>query len=240
MFHSNDIVKHTRRGTFGVVKVVDNRGVQVVWCIPGGERISYIHKHTTKVLELAHKWTDYRRFYEGGFEALALYFDHKRRRNIMHNRGQYLDQILESWAEGEHKGLPLDDDDCTCLTRETTVLRNVITTRTLQDMQDMIGPARAALEFNHRATGRSSGVALRWLAACIEEPYTWMKAKDHPVNGKDATMQMNDELFRLAQRIVAVLEWRGFEYNREKGIRFVPIVKEITKYEPTTIIESLR
>lgn len=134
----------------------------------------------------------------------------------------------------------IEDHACSCLPRETTELRNVITGLSLKDMQGHLGPAHGALEFNYRATGRSSGIALRWLAACIEEPYVWLKAKDHPMSDRDATHYMNKELQVVAQRIVDALGWRGFEYHKEQGIRFVPIVKEVTTYESKTVVTSLR
>ena len=235
----SDIVRHKRRGTYGIVAAVDNYIIRVVWHLGDGMRTSYDHKATTKVVELVHKYSDYGRFYEAGRTGLAAYFGYKFDRN--HNRSQALGAWLDSFASDKQRGLPMEDDEpCQCLTRETTVLRNVITSRTLQDMQDMIGPARAAMDFNVRATGRSSGIALTWLAACIEAPYIWHKATDHPVDGKKPTMYMNEELFRLAQRIISILEWKGWEYHKTDGIRFVPIVRETTKYEPTTIITSLR
>lgn len=239
----SDIVRHKRGGTYGLVSSVNDTHALIVWHLGDGMRTSYNHKLTTKVVEIMHRWADYGPFYGSGRHHLGCYLGFRSPGHL--NRGQALSYWLDSFATDKSKGIRWDDEQVepcpTCGTKEgTTILRNVITGQSLQDMQNNVGVARAALDFNYRATGRSAGIAMGWLSECIANPYMWHKAKDHVVNNKAPTEYMNSELQRLTRGLVDKLGWRGFEFHQTNGIRFCPIVKEVTTYEPKTVITSLR
>lgn len=232
----SDIVRHKRRGTYGIVTAVDDKTIRVVWHCGNGYRNQYDHKATTNVVELMYKYSDYGRFYEAGRTMLATYFGYKFDRS--HNRSQALGAWLDSFASDKQRGLPFDEEPVSnALDKRTeTVLRNVITTLTLKEFQESVGMARGAMEFQSRATGRTAGIAMAWIGEAMHKPYVWHRATDHH------TGRLSQEvLYREMRSILVKLAWRGFEFDdRNQSMRFVPIVKEVTTYEAKTVITSYR
>lgn len=234
MFKTNDIVRHKRRGTYGIVGLT-TEGYSVLWHLGNGERILYVHKHTTKVLELAHSWESYKRYHEAGRGTLACHFGFRYER--YHTRNQALSAWLDSLSTSIDLEQPLDEEAvCDCLTRETVDIKNVLSGRTLKDFQREQGMAQGALSFRSRHTGKSTGIALGAISAAILSPATPIKFLDHHKVG-----QAQAHLYMIVCNLIDNLGLRGLDVDKQKStITFHPFVEARTIYEPKTITTPIR
>lgn len=110
---------------------------------------------------------------------------------------------------------------------------NVITGKTQSEMVRELGPARGVIEFNTRATGRSTGQALHAIGSAMTNP-----GKEIPISGIDHFLESEahlrergrvnrhqvDQHFRaLVQALVG--DMKGFSFT-PTHITFNPIVTE--------------
>jgi hypothetical protein len=105
---------------------------------------------------------------------------------------------------------------------------NVITGKTQSEMVKELGPARGLVEFNTRATGRSTGIAYHivGLAMCSPgKPISYRNA-DHVFNeGTSTPHRSNDNFFHTILDVIG--KKHGFTCNRQDcTITFNPIVTE--------------
>ena len=105
---------------------------------------------------------------------------------------------------------------------------NVITGKTQSEMVKELGPARGLVEFNTRATGRSTGIAYHivGLAMCSPGKAISYRNADHVFNeGTSTPHRSNDNFFHTILDVIG--KKHGFTCNRQDcTITFNPIVTE--------------
>uniref|UniRef100_A0AAU8BCQ2 Uncharacterized protein n=1 Tax=Klebsiella phage vB_Kp_H01 TaxID=3161140 RepID=A0AAU8BCQ2_9CAUD len=105
---------------------------------------------------------------------------------------------------------------------------NVITGKTQSEMVRELGPARGLVEFNTRATGRSTGIAYHivGLAMCSPGKAISYRNADHVFNeGTSTPHRSNDNFFHTILDVIG--KKHGFTCNRQDcTITFNPIVTE--------------
>lgn len=105
---------------------------------------------------------------------------------------------------------------------------NVITGKTQSEMVKELGPARGLVEFNTRATGRSTGIAYHivGLAMCSPGKAISYRNADHVFNeGTTTPHRSNDNFFHTILDVIG--KKHGFTCNRQDcTITFNPIVTE--------------
>lgn len=105
---------------------------------------------------------------------------------------------------------------------------NVITGKTQSEMVKELGPARGLVEFNTRATGRSTGIAYHivGLAMCRPGKAISYRNADHVFNeGTSTPHRSNDNFFHTILDVIG--KKHGFTCNRQDcTITFNPIVTE--------------
>lgn len=105
---------------------------------------------------------------------------------------------------------------------------NVITGKTQSEMVSELGPARGLVEFNTRATGRSTGIAYHivGLAMCSPGKAISYRNADHVFNeGTSTPHRSNDNFFHTILDVIG--KKHGFTCNRQDcTITFSPIVTE--------------
>lgn len=105
---------------------------------------------------------------------------------------------------------------------------NVITGKTQSEMVRELGPALGVVEFNTRATGRSTGIAYHivGLAMCSPGKAISYRNADHVFNeGTNTPHRSNDNFFHTILDVIG--KKHGFTCNRQDcTITFNPIVTE--------------
>lgn len=110
---------------------------------------------------------------------------------------------------------------------------NVITGKTQSEMVRELGPARGVIEFNTRATGRSTGQALHAIGSAMTNPGTeicisgidhFLESDEHRSERGRVNRHQVDQHFRaLVQSLVGNM--KGFSFTATH-ITFNPIVTE--------------
>lgn len=240
MIKPNDIVTHKRRGTYGVVGTIDAEGITVLWHLGKGEVIKYKHSLNTKVISVFLPWVNYQEYYEKDRATLAVYFgvEWSRLQSRADILADYLGRMSHKFASKEG---PLGDVEsvahgCDCLTRETIDIMNVVSGKTLKDMQREQGPAQGALSFRSRCTGKTTGIAFAVVGAALQHPATEIPYVDH-----HDSVTAREHLYHTICMLIDKLGLKGLDVNKQKRtVIFHPFVEVRTTYEAKTVITPVR
>lgn len=130
----------------------------------------------------------------------------------------------------------LDSCDCQCLTRETVELKNIISGKTLKQMQKEQGMAQGALSFRSRCTGKTTGIAFTVVGAALQHPATEIPYVDH----HDGIVARDNLYFAICM-LIDKLGLKGMDVNKQnRTVIFYPFVEVRTTYEPKTVITPVR
>ncbi len=130
----------------------------------------------------------------------------------------------------------LDSCDCQCLTRETVELKNIISGKTLKQMQKEYGMAQGALSFRSRCTGKTTGIAFAVVGAALQHPATEIPYVDH-----HDSVTARENLYYAICMMIDKLGLKGLDVNKQKRtVIFYPFVEVHTTYEPKTVITPVR